>query len=111
MLAQVLVLLAFCAFVASLVMAKPSQRQGELHDEVIETKPNQRQGKSHDEVTKARLSLDRKVAKIRAIVAASDIKEPKRPDGVLTGSCRQDFVRNLSLDGALTSGLCQDSES
>ena len=52
--AQVLVLLAFCAFVASLVMAKPSQRQGELHDEVIETKPNQRQGKSHDEVIKTK---------------------------------------------------------
>ena len=85
-LAQVLVLLAFCAFVASLVMAKPSQRQGELHDEVIETKPNQRQGKSHDEVTKARLSLDRKVAKIRTKAAASDIKEPKRPDEVLTES-------------------------
>ena len=92
-------------------MAKPSQRQGELHDEVIETKPNQRQGKSHDEVTKARLSLDRKVAKIRTKVAASDIKEPKRPDGVLTESCRQDFVSNLSLDGALTSGPCQDFES
>ena len=88
--AQVLVLLAFCAFVASLVMAKPSQRQGELHDEVVE---------------------DRKVAKIRTKAAASDIKEPKRPDEVLTESCRQDFVRNLSLDGVLTSGLCQDSES
>ena len=90
-----LVLLAFCALVASLDMSKPSQRQG----------------KSHDEVTKARLSLDRKVAKIHAIVAVSDIKKPKRPDGVLTGSCRQDFVRNLSPDGALRSGPCQGSES
>ena len=83
----------FCAFVASLVMAKPSQRQGESHDEVIETKlnqrqgkshdeaietkPNQRQGKSYDEVTKARLLLDCKVAKFHAKVAASDTKEPK----------------------------------
>ena len=70
-----LVLLAFCASVASLVMAKPSQRQGELHDEVIETKPNQRQGKSHDEVMKSKLSLDAKVAEFRARVAASDMKE------------------------------------
>ena len=57
--------MAFCAFAASLVMAKPSQRQGELHDEVIE---------------------DRKVAKIRTKAAASDIKEPKRPDEVLSES-------------------------
>ena len=54
-----LVLLAFCALVASLVMAKPNQRQGKSHDEVIKTKPNQRQGESHDEVMKAKLSLDR----------------------------------------------------
>ena len=67
-----LVLLAFCAFVASLVMAKPSQRQS----------------KSHHEVAKAKLSLDRKIAKLHAKVAASDIKEAKRPDGVLTESCR-----------------------
>ena len=57
-------------------MAKPSQRQGKSHDEVIKTKPNQRQGKSHHEVMKAKLSLDRKVAKLRAKVAASNMKEP-----------------------------------
>ena len=67
-------------------MAKPNQRQGKSHDEVIKTKPNQRQGESHDEVMKAKLSLDRQVAKLRAKVAASDIKEPKRPDEVLTES-------------------------
>ena len=81
-----LVLLAFCALVASLDMAKPSQRQGKSHDEVIKTKPNQRQGESHDEVMKAKLSLDRQVAKFRAKVTASDIKESKRPDEVLTES-------------------------
>ena len=69
-----LVFLAFCTLVASLVMAKPNQRQGKSHDEVIKTKPNQRQGESHDEVMKAKLSLDRQVAKFRAKVAASDIK-------------------------------------
>ena len=69
-----LVLLAFCALVASLDMSKPSQRQGKSHDEVIKTKPNQRRGESHDEVMKAKLSLDRQVAKLRAKVAASDIK-------------------------------------
>ena len=53
--------------------------------------------------------MDRKVAKIRAIVAASDIKEPKRPDGVLTGYCRQDFVRIPNPDRVLTSGFYQDS--
>ena len=51
-----LVLLAFCGSVASLVMAKP----------------NQRQGKSHDEVMKSKLSLAAKVAEFRARVAASD---------------------------------------
>ena len=91
-LAQVLVFWAFCALVVSLDMAKPNQRpgksheeviktkpnrrRGEPHDEVIKTKPNQRQGKSHHEVMKAKLSLDRKVAKFRAKVAASNIKEP-----------------------------------
>ena len=55
-LAQVLVLLAFCASLASLVTAKP----------------NQRQGKSHDEVMKSKLSLAAKVAELRASVAASD---------------------------------------
>ena len=64
--------MAFCTLVASLVMVKP----------------NQRQSKSHDEVAKAKLSLDRKIAKFHAKVAASDIKEAKRPDGVLTESCR-----------------------
>ena len=54
-----LVLLAFCALVASLVIAKPNQRQGKSHDEVIKTKPNQRRGESHDEVMKAKLSLGR----------------------------------------------------
>ena len=58
-LAQVPILLVFCALVASLVMAKPNLRQGKSHDEVIKTKPNQRQGESHDEVMKAKLSLDR----------------------------------------------------
>ena len=81
-LAQVLVFWAFCALVVSLDMAKPNQRpgksheeviktkpnrrRGEPHDEVIKTKPNQRQGKSHHEVMKAKLSLDRKVVKFRA---------------------------------------------
>ena len=93
---------AFCALVVSLDMAKPNERPGKSHDEVIKTKPNrsggkshdeviktkpnQRQGKSHHEVMKAKLSLDRQVAKFRAKVAASDIKEPKRPDEVLTES-------------------------
>ena len=54
-----LVLSAFCSSVASLVMAKP----------------NQRQGKSHDEVMKSKLSLDAKVAEFRARVAASDMKK------------------------------------
>ena len=81
-LAQVLVFWAFCALVVSLDMAKPNQRpgkshdeviktkpnrrRGKPHDEVIKTKPNQRQGKSHHEVMKAKLSLDRKVVKFRA---------------------------------------------
>ena len=68
------------------IKTKPDRRRGEPHDEVIKTKPNQRQGESHDEVMKAKLSLDRQVAKFRAKVAASDIKEPKRPDEVLTES-------------------------
>ena len=58
-LAQVLVFWAFCALVVSLDMAKP----------------NQRPGKSHDEVMKSKLSLDAKVAEFRARVAASDMKE------------------------------------
>ena len=78
--------MAFCALVVSLDMAKSNQRPGKSHDEVIKTKPNQRQGESHDEVMKAKLSLDPLVAKFRAKVAASDIKEPKRPDEVLTES-------------------------
>ena len=51
-------------------MAKPSQRQGESHDEVIETKLNQRQGKSHDEVTKAKLDGYRADTDISRVVAA-----------------------------------------
>ena len=68
--------MAFCALVVSLDIAKPNQRPGKSHDEVIKTKPNQRRGESRDEVMKAKLSLDRKVAKFRAKVAASNIKEP-----------------------------------
>ena len=68
------------------IKTKPNRSGGKSHDEVIKTKPNQRQGKSHHEVMKAKLSLDRQVAKFRAKVAASDIKEPKRPDEVLTES-------------------------
>ena len=93
---------AFCALVVSLDMAKPNQRPGKSHDEVIKTKPNrrrgkshdaviktkpnQRQGKSHHEVMKAKLSLDRQFAKFRAKVTASDSKEPKRLGEVLTES-------------------------
>ena len=48
------------------IKTKPNRRRGKPHDEVIKTKPNQRQGKSHHEVMKAKLSLDRKVVKFRA---------------------------------------------
>ena len=74
----------FCAFVASLVMAKPSQRQGESHDEVIETKLNQRQGKSHDEVTKAKLDGYRADTDISRVVAAE------------THSCNERLVASAS---------------